>query len=70
MPLFEFNCNTCNQSFEELLRRIESISEVTCPDCGGIEVKRKVSKIASRLSVTGAFSLGASAAASCSTGSA
>ena len=70
MPLYEFTCHTCNLSFEELLRSAEAVTEVICPDCGGSDVKRKVSRIASRPSVTGGFLLGASAAAGCSTGSA
>ena len=69
MPLFEFNCSSCDQSFEELLRNSEAISDVTCPVCGSSEIRKKMSRIASRLGVTGGFSLGASASAGCSTGS-
>ncbi len=69
MPLFEFSCTSCNQSFEELVRSSEAIPEVSCPVCGSSEIKKKMPRIASRLGVTGGFSLGTSAAASCSTGS-
>ena len=69
MPLFEFSCNSCDQSFEELLRSSETISDVICPVCGSNEIRKKMPRIASRLGVTGGFSLGASASAGCSTGS-
>lgn len=69
MPLFEFSCQSCSQSFEELLRSPEAIPEVTCPVCGGRDVHKKVSRIAARPGVTNGFSLGASAATSCSSGS-
>ncbi|MBN2549840.1 MAG: zinc ribbon domain-containing protein [Anaerolineales bacterium] len=69
MPLFEFVCADCNQPFEELLRSSSLIGEVTCPACGSRQIKKKVSTFASKISGGGSFSLGASTAASCSTGS-
>jgi putative FmdB family regulatory protein len=69
MPLFDFSCNSCHYSFEELLRSADLISGVSCPNCGGSEIQKKPARIASRLGVTSGFSLGASAAASCNTGS-
>lgn len=47
MPLYEFVCSACGRSFEDLVR-YEAIGEVRCPDCGGAEITRKVSRFASR----------------------
>lgn len=68
MPLFEFVCSDCSQSFEELVRSASAIDGVICPKCGSSQVSKKISTFASRVSGGGSFSLGASSAASCSTG--
>lgn len=68
MPIYEFNCTTCDRSFEELVRSAEAISEVVCPTCGSRRVRRKISLFASK-SAGGGASLAAASAASCSTGS-
>jgi putative FmdB family regulatory protein len=67
MPLFEFVCTDCEQSFEELLRSADAAGEVACPRCGGDQVKKKLSTFASKSSGGTSFSLGSSAS-SCSTG--
>ncbi len=69
MPLFEFVCETCEIDFEELVRSASATDEVVCPACGGSDVKKKISKFASRISGSGGISFGASSAASCNTGS-
>ncbi len=69
MPIYEFSCTTCEGSFEELVRSAEAINEVTCPKCGGRHVRRKISLFASKSASGGSTFAGASAAASCSTGS-
>lgn len=68
MPLFEFDCQECHRSFEELVRSASAASEVSCPVCGSPQVRKKVSTFASRLSGGSSFSFGASSAA-CNTGS-
>lgn len=68
MPIFEFECQTCGDAFEELVRSSEAIPTVVCPECGGGQVRKKVSKIAAKVSGLGGFSLNAGAS-SCSTGS-
>ncbi len=69
MPLFEFVCTACEKDFEELVRSAAATDEVACPSCGSSQVKKKISKFASRVSGASGFSFGASSAASCSTGS-
>ncbi len=43
MPIYEFQCQTCNQSFEELVRSSESWGEVVCPQCGSRSIRKKIS---------------------------
>ena len=66
MPIFEFDCQDCGQSFEELVRSVFAIPEVTCPECGSSEIKKKVSAFSSRLAGGGAGFY--SSGANCSTG--
>jgi len=66
MPLFEFVCTGCGQSFEELVRSAATTAEVTCPRCGGREVKKKLSTFASKS--TGGSSASFGSSATCSTG--
>jgi putative FmdB family regulatory protein len=67
MPIFEFVCTECDQSFEDLVFSVSKIDEVVCPSCGSGKVKKKMSTFASK--PASSFSLGASSAPACSTGS-
>ena len=69
MPIFEFACNDCGQSFEELLRNGSDTSMVVCPSCSSQQVKKRISTFVSKVFGGSSFSMGASASASCSTGS-
>ena len=70
MPIFEFVCTECNESFEDLVFSLSKIDEVVCPVCGGSQVKKKMSTFASKPAAgVSSFSLGASSAPSCGTGS-
>ncbi len=40
MPLYDFECNTCGQVFEELI--FDDDEQVPCQSCGGMETFRKV----------------------------
>ena len=69
MPIFEFVCSDCEQPFEELVFG-SAIDDIVCPTCGSKQVRKKMSTFASKSGSDGAsLSLGASSAASCSTGS-
>jgi len=69
MPIFEFVCSECEQPFEDLIFG-NNMDGVICPACGSGQVKKKMSTFSSKLAGDGAsLSLGASSAASCSTGS-
>ncbi|MEW6400684.1 MAG: zinc ribbon domain-containing protein [Chloroflexota bacterium] len=70
MPIFEFVCKECDKAFEDLVLSLSRIDEVVCPACGSGQVKKKMSSFSSKISGGGSsYSLGSSAASSCSTGS-
>lgn len=68
MPIFEFECESCSQPFEELVFG-SAIDTVTCPECGSPEIHKKISTFASRISGGSVSSVSSSSAASCNTGS-
>ncbi|MBM3152199.1 MAG: zinc ribbon domain-containing protein [Chloroflexi bacterium] len=67
MPIFEFVCDQCGKPFEELLRNADAVSSVACPSCGSVQVRKKISSFASKISGGGALS-SVSSAAACNTG--
>ena len=69
MPIYEFNCQSCDRSFEELVRSAEAVNEVVCPKCGSNHVRRKISLFASSSKSGGSAFSFAPSSASCSTGS-
>jgi putative FmdB family regulatory protein len=46
MPLYEFDCLSCGQSFEKLVRSAGAINEVVCPVCGQTHIQKKLSTFA------------------------
>ncbi|MFC2064715.1 zinc ribbon domain-containing protein [Chloroflexota bacterium] len=58
MPLYEYKCNICNFSFEELIRNKTEIEEVTCPGCGEKSTSKKISTFATKLSISSLNSSG------------
>ncbi|HLE16141.1 MAG TPA: zinc ribbon domain-containing protein [Anaerolineales bacterium] len=67
MPIFEFVCTSCGESFEELMRSASAVEEAICPSCGSSQVKKQISTFSARLSGAGFTSNFPSASASCST---
>lgn len=41
MPIYEFDCRTCDREFEELVPF--DASAVACPDCGSTDTGRRLS---------------------------
>ena len=44
MPIYEYRCLSCDERFEELVRRPDDAAP--CPQCGGAEVERLLSVFA------------------------
>lgn len=47
MPLYEYRCTSCQQTFERLRPVGADASGVSCPSCGSEQVERMVSTFAS-----------------------
>ncbi len=43
MPIYEYSCAECGESFEKLVRTSSGSSEIRCPRCNTDKVSRKVS---------------------------
>ncbi|MBI9044337.1 MAG: zinc ribbon domain-containing protein [Anaerolineaceae bacterium] len=46
MPLFEYQCQTCEENFEKRVSFSESDVLPECPQCGSIETRKKISVFA------------------------
>ena len=44
MPIYEYECMSCEEHFEELVRSEEQV--VTCPSCGAAKVLKQLSSFA------------------------
>jgi putative FmdB family regulatory protein len=63
MPIYEYTCQACDRSFEELILRRSDEDEVRCPKCKGRKVAKRMSRPAA--SRAGGDGGSASAAAGC-----
>ena len=43
MPIFEFNCDSCDTEFEIL---VQSKGEISCPDCSSTNLTKRFSTFA------------------------
>lgn len=66
MPLYEFTCEECGSTFEELVAAGLDGPRVRCPECGSEEIEKLVSRFASGGPSTGG---GSSGDGSCGPGS-
>jgi len=67
MPLYEFICEDCGESFEELVMSANTANQVTCPYCKSDLVRKLISTFASKVgSGSGALN-GYSSGSSCGT---
>lgn len=67
MPLYEFDCASCGEPFEKLVRSSQTVNEVVCPTCGSPHVTRRLSTFAVRGGASGG-NAAASGGASCAPG--
>jgi putative FmdB family regulatory protein len=49
MPLFEYACERCATTFEELVPASRATKAVGCPRCGSTETRKRVSTFASHV---------------------
>jgi putative FmdB family regulatory protein len=47
MPLYEYQCSNCGDEFEKMVRFSEAEQNPTCPACGSLNTKKKLSSFAS-----------------------
>jgi putative FmdB family regulatory protein len=65
VPIYEFDCYECQESFEKLVRVSGKADEIICPVCGSRQVKKKLSLFAATLTGSRAST---GAPSSCSSG--
>ena len=53
VPIYEFHCEECNCSFEELVSNATAIDSPFCPGCGSPSIRKKVSLVASQVRGSG-----------------
>jgi len=62
MPLYEYRCEDCETTFEQLVAARDRDNGAVCPDCGSKQVQRLISTFA-----VGKSSSSSSASISCPT---
>lgn len=50
MPIYEYQCLSCETEFQRLILKKEEKEDLSCPECGGRHVKRLISRVAYHLS--------------------
>ncbi len=53
MPIYEYSCRTCGETFEQWHPSMKNLLPVACPKCGAADVQRSISAPAVRSSGTG-----------------
>ncbi|MFH0902495.1 MAG: zinc ribbon domain-containing protein [Pseudomonadota bacterium] len=70
MPIYEYACQACGRSFEELIRGKADEEELCCPSCKGKDLVRELSVFGVQGNVskpiTGGSSCGGCSGGSCS----
>ena len=64
MPIYEYECPSCDERFSQLRRMSDRDDELACPNCGECHPKRLFSSFAARAGV-GAKPCGAKSDAGC-----
>jgi putative FmdB family regulatory protein len=65
MPLYEYHCRECGESFDKIVSFSEADQLPTCPKCGKKETQKKISAGA----MIGASSVGSLSSGGCAPGS-
>jgi putative FmdB family regulatory protein len=62
MPIYEYQCLGCERQFQRLVIKKEEEENLLCPECGGRQIKKLISRVAYHVSEEdrlGAFDPGA-----------
>lgn len=43
MPIYEYQCEECQERFDKLIRSSDASQEIVCPKCGSHKVRRLLS---------------------------
>lgn len=46
MPIYEYQCPACNGRFQKLVQGFSDPPGLSCPRCGGADVRRAISRVA------------------------
>ena len=65
MPIYEYECDQCGESFEKMVRFSEADLTPACPECASTATHKKISKVVS----LGASSWGGASSSGSSCGS-
>lgn len=68
MPFYEYRCDECGHSFEELVRSMTTPVKVNCPSCGSKKTTQQISLFAAQ-TASPLLSSPGKKCASCSDGS-
>jgi putative FmdB family regulatory protein len=58
MPLYEYTCESCKKTFDQLVRSMSSEVKPACPECGSKETARALSVFAVGANAGGKSSAG------------
>jgi len=58
MPLYEYQCQDCQESFEKIVRFSEADLLPPCPNCGSKDTRKKISAAAALGGASGGSSGG------------
>jgi putative FmdB family regulatory protein len=64
MPVYEFDCRSCGEEFEKLVRFSESTKDIECPHCQSRDTQKRLSMVAST-HLNGRMSSSAASIGSC-----
>jgi putative FmdB family regulatory protein len=53
MPLYVYRCETCNATFEKLVRFSQADENQVCPQCQSADTHKQITAAASRSTSTG-----------------
>jgi putative FmdB family regulatory protein len=46
MPLYEYQCHSCGNEFQELILKTAEEKKLSCPACGNKKISRLISRVA------------------------